>query len=272
LTEAQPWRVEEGRPRRAGVSAFGGSGTNVHLIIEQAPADLSPSSGVDGTEISAGAVDSGEPGECGSGSRLGLSAVPWVLSAKSAAALAGQAGRLLAHLQANEHLDPVDVGWSLTERSTFEHRAVVVGGDRRQLIAGLAGLASGERGADVLVGWAQPVGKTVMVFPGQGSQWLGMGAALLDASPVFAEQMRCCGEAVGKFVEWSVLDVVRGVEGAPGLDRVDVVQPVLWAVTVSLARLWESVGVVPAAVIGHSQGEIAAAYVAGRCRWRTRQR
>ncbi|MFM9701141.1 acyltransferase domain-containing protein, partial [Streptomyces europaeiscabiei] len=103
----------------------------------------------------------------------------------------------------------------------------------------------------------------VFVFPGQGSQWVGMAVELLDASPVFAARFVECGAALGGFVEWSLVDVVRGVEGAPGLDRVDVVQPVLWAVMVSLAALWESFGVRPAAVVGHSQGEIAAAVVAG---------
>ncbi|MDX3559367.1 acyltransferase domain-containing protein, partial [Streptomyces europaeiscabiei] len=103
----------------------------------------------------------------------------------------------------------------------------------------------------------------VFVFPGQGSQWVGMAVGLLDSSPVFAARFAECGAALEGFVEWSLVDVVRGVEGAPGLDRVDVVQPVLWAVMVSLAALWESFGVRPAAVVGHSQGEIAAAVVAG---------
>ena len=103
----------------------------------------------------------------------------------------------------------------------------------------------------------------VLVFPGQGSQWVGMGARLYGESAVFAEQMDLCGEALAGWVDWSLMDVVRGVEGAPGLDRVDVVQPVLWAVMVSLARLWRSVGVVVGGVIGHSQGEIAAACVGG---------
>ncbi len=114
-----------------------------------------------------------------------------------------------------------------------------------------------------MVGRAGAVGKTVFVFPGQGSQWVGMGTQLLDSSTVFAEQMQRCEKALGEYVDWSLIDVIRGVAGAPGLDRVDVVQPVLWAVMVSLAGLWRSLGVVPDAVIGHSQGEIAAACVAG---------
>ncbi len=109
----------------------------------------------------------------------------------------------------------------------------------------------------------RPAGKTVFVFPGQGSQWLGMGVELLDTAPVFAEQINACAEAFAEFVDWSLIDVLRGAPGAPGLDRVDVVQPALFAIMVSLAELWKSVGVRPDAVIGHSQGEIAAAYVAG---------
>src|SRR5262249_10573985 len=159
-------------------------------------------------------------------------------------------------------LSPVDVGWSLVSiRSVFEHRAVVTGADREHLMAALAGLAGGDPGAGVVVGRAQSVGKTAFVFPGQGSQWVGMGAQLLDASTVFATHMQRCDEALSEHVEWSLIDVIRAVAGAPGLNRVDVVQPVLWAVMVSLAELWRSVGVIPDAVIGHSQGEIAAAYV-----------
>ncbi|WP_371935045.1 SDR family NAD(P)-dependent oxidoreductase, partial [Mycobacterium sp. TY813] len=258
LTQAREWPVEQGRPRRAGVSSFGISGTNAHVILEQAPAELG------GVESLTGVGDSGQSGVSESGAGVGLAVVPWVVSGRSEAALAAQAGRLLARVQADERLDPLDVGFSLaTTRSVFEHRAVIVGADRPQLMAGLASLAAGEPGAGVVTGRATSGGKTVLVFPGQGSQWLGMGQQLLDTSPVFTEQMRCCGEALAEFVEWSLLDVVRGVPDAPGLDRVDVVQPVLWAVMVSLAQMWQSVGLTPDAVIGHSQGEIAAAYVAG---------
>ena len=131
------------------------------------------------------------------------------------------------------------------------------------MLAGLDALAGDELSGSVIRGTAVPAGKTVFVFPGQGSQWLGMGIELLDTAPVFARQIEACAEAFTEFVDWSLTEVLRGTPGAPGMDRVDVVQPVLFAVMVSLAELWKSVGVSPDAVIGHSQGEIAAAYVAG---------
>ncbi|OBK98319.1 polyketide synthase [Mycobacterium asiaticum] len=242
LTEGRPWPARE-RPRRAGVSSFGISGTNAHVILEQGPLAVA---------TTPAERDTSKP-------------TAWVLSARSPAALTGQAQRLLTRVTDDPELDPIDVGWSLTTtRSTFEHRAVVVGAGRAQLVAGLSELAAGEPGAGVVVGrTGHAADRTVFVFPGQGSQWVGMGVELLDASTVFADHMRLCEKALGEYVAWSLTDVLRGVPGVPGLDRVDVVQPVLWAVMVSLAELWRSVGVVPDAVIGHSQGEIAAANVAG---------
>ncbi len=237
LTEAQPWRVD-GRARRAGVSSFGISGTNAHVIIEAAP-----------------------PGEVVEPAVAPV-VVPWVVSAKSADGLRAQAARLGQFVGARTELAAADVGWSLAGRSTFEYRAVVLGADRGQLLDGLAQAAEGSPGASVVTGRAAAAGKTVFVFPGQGSQWLGMGVELLDTAPAFAEQLQAWAEAFTEFVDWSLIDVLRGAPGAPGLDRVDVVQPALFAVMVSLAELWKSVGVRPDAVIGHSQGEIAAAYVA----------
>src|ERR1700734_2167666 len=238
LTDQQPWPAN-GRARRAGVSSFGISGTNAHVILEAVPpvepADSAPQPSV----------------------------VPWVVSAKSAAALAAQTSRLAESIGAREQLGIADVGWSLAGRSTFEHRAVVLGRDRSQLLAGLGELADGMPGGSVITGHAAPAGKTAFVFPGQGSQWIGMGVELLDTAAVFAAQMNACAEAFAEFVDWSLIDVLRGVPGAPSVDRVDVVQPALFAVMVSLAELWRSIGVRPDAVIGHSQGEIAAAYVAG---------
>ena len=238
LTETQPWPAD-GRSRRAGVSSFGISGTNAHVIIEAAPA--------------------AQPREAG----RTPTALPWVVSAKSATALQSQAARLAAHVRADGDLDIADVAWTLAGRSNFEHRAVVVGGDRDRLLAGFDELAGDGLAGSVIRGTAAPATKTVFVFPGQGSQWLGMGIELLDTAPVFAQQIDACAAAFAEFVDWSLTDVLRGAPGAPGMDRVDVVQPVLFAVMVSLAELWKSVGVRPDAVIGHSQGEIAAAYVAG---------
>ncbi|MGA2166545.1 MAG: acyltransferase domain-containing protein, partial [Solirubrobacteraceae bacterium] len=139
-----------------------------------------------------------------------------------------------------------------------------MGEDREELLAGLGALAAGESAADVIEGVAGASGGGVaFVFPGQGGQWEGMAVELLDSAPVFAQRLGECGEALAGFVDWRLEDVLRGADGAPGLERVDVVQPALWAVMVALAELWRACGVRPDVVVGHSQGEIAAACVAG---------
>ncbi|QPI56491.1 SDR family NAD(P)-dependent oxidoreductase [Streptomyces malaysiensis subsp. malaysiensis] len=241
VRSATPW-PDTGRPRRAAVSSFGFSGTNAHTILEQAPAE----------EPGPVELVSKQPG-----------VLPWVLSGKSEAALRAQAWRLLDRLHDEPALRPVDIGLSLaTTRAALDHRGVVQGRDREELMAGLTALAEGGMAAGVERG-SVVAGQTAFVFPGQGSQWVRMGVGLMDASPVFAARIEECAGALGEFTDWSLVDVLRGAEGAPSLERVDVVQPVLFAVMVSLAELWRSLGVVPAAVIGHSQGEIAAACVAG---------
>ncbi|MEW1640333.1 type I polyketide synthase, partial [Streptomyces sp. NPDC093801] len=217
-----------------------------------------------GTGPGAGAPDSGP--------RL----LPWPLSAKSPAALAAQAARLRAHLAAlpatpdGTAPTAVDIAHSLaTTRTAFPHRAVLLAADRAGLDRALDALADAEPGApapagtDVVRGTADDTRRPAFVFPGQGSQWAGMAVELLDTAPVFAERLRQCEEALAPHVDWSLTEVLRGAPGAPGFDRVDVVQPVLFAVMVSLAELWRSYGVHPAAVAGHSQGEIAAAAVVG---------
>ncbi|MEU1288817.1 type I polyketide synthase [Kitasatospora sp. NPDC005856] len=237
LTEEREW-PETGRPRRAGVSSFGISGTNAHVILEQAPEEQP-------------ADREAEPS--------GADA-PWLLSGRTEAAVRAQAGRLAEHLDDHPSLAPVDVAHSLaTGRSAFTHRAVAVDADR----AALAAYAAGQNPTTVMTGTADVTGKTVFVFPGQGSQWAGMAVELLDTEPAFAERIVECAQALAEFTDWNLLDVLRGTDGAPGYDRVDVVQPALWAVMVSLAALWQAHGVHPDAVIGHSQGEIAAATVAG---------
>ncbi|MEE1943324.1 SDR family NAD(P)-dependent oxidoreductase [Streptomyces sp. TRM 70361] len=235
LTDARQW-PETDRPRRAGVSSFGMSGTNAHVILEAAP-----------QAVDVAGVAPEEPSGAGE-------VVPWLLSGRSGDALRGQAERLLSVGGA----DPVDVGWSLvTGRAVLEQRAVLLGPD---YAAQLRALAAAEEAAGVVRGGVVR-GSTVFVFPGQGSQWVGMAAELLDVEPVFAARMEQCHRALEPFTDFSLLEVVRG-EGAD-LERVEVVQPVLWAVMVSLAELWASVGVLPSAVVGHSQGEIAAAVAAG---------
>ncbi|PNG95566.1 Oleandomycin polyketide synthase [Streptomyces malaysiensis] len=253
LTEARPW-PETGHPRRAGISSFGVSGTNAHLILEQAPeeAPAETDAGTESTEPEA-------PGLVATGG-----AVPWVLSAKNPTALRAQADRLIAHLSAHPDTDPVDMGWSLaTARTALEHRAVVLATDIDQATAALTALSEGQPHPALTTGETGTDGKTVFVFPGQGAQWTGMGAQLLNSSPVFAARLHECAEALAPYTDWSLIDVITGTPGAPSLDRVDVLQPTTFALMVSLATLWQANGIHPDAVIGHSQGEIAAAHIAG---------
>jgi pimaricinolide synthase PimS2 len=263
LNEAMPWPVN-GRPRLAGVSAFGMSGTNAHVIVEEAPADP-VAAAEDGAPLGeSGRTDPADESAAPVLSGSGVSA--WLVSGRGAEGLAAQAGRLREFAVGRPDLDPADVAWSLaTARSTFEQRSVVIGTDREELAAGLAAVATGQPAAGVVTGAVGPggAGRVVFVFPGQGSQWVGMGRELLVSSPVFAARFAECGEALAPFVDWSLEDVLAGAEGAPGLQAADVVQPVLWAVMVSLAAVWQAAGVNPDAVVGHSQGEIAAACVAG---------
>ncbi|MCQ4198045.1 type I polyketide synthase, partial [Streptomyces parvulus] len=221
LTETRDWPAAD-RPRRAGVSSFGVSGTNAHVILEQAPAV--------------------EPDEDPAPTR-GLPVIPLVVSAKSRTALADQSERVRRLLEPAGELRPLDVAFSLaTGRSALEHRSVTLD---HITVEGVASDSSG---------------RTVLVFPGQGTQWVGMGRELLDSSPVFAARLGECAAALEPFVDFDPVEVLRS--GA-ALERVEVIQPVTWAVMVSLAELWRSVGVVPDAVVGHSQGEIAAAAVSG---------
>ncbi|MFF3487441.1 beta-ketoacyl synthase N-terminal-like domain-containing protein, partial [Streptomyces sp. NPDC002701] len=220
LTELREW-PGVGRARRAAVSSFGVSGTNAHVILEQAP----PTEPVEDAVVRE------------------LPVVPLVVSAKSETALGVQSGRVRGLLEPVGGLRPVDVAFSLASgRSVFEYRQVRLG---EVVVEGVA---------------SEALGRTVLVFPGQGTQWAGMGAQLLDESPVFAARMHDCAAALSPFVDFDVVEVLRGGEA---LERVEVIQPVTWAVMVSLAELWRSLGIEPDAVMGHSQGEIAAAAVSG---------
>lgn len=237
-TDATPW-PERGRPRRAGVSSFGMGGTNAHVIVEQAPA------------VPQDAAPQGDP------------MVAWVVSGRTDAALAAQAERLAARLGADEDVSAVDVGWSLaTTRTVFEQRAVLVGAGRAPLVNGLAALASGNRGAPAALGRATALGKTVFVFPGQGTQRLGMGRELWRRFPVFAQAFDAAVAALDGHLRRPLREVMWG-DDPTALRDTEFAQPALFAVEVALAALWRSWGVVADVVLGHSVGEIAAACVAG---------
>ncbi|MEU6162048.1 type I polyketide synthase [Streptomyces sp. NPDC047130] len=255
VTHRQPW--PEG-PRLAGVSSFGYGGTNAHLALTGPPTGTPAASGTSAAPetpaatATAGAADAPEP--------AAPARVPWVLSARSEPALREQARRLLAHLADHPGLSLADVGHSLaTTRADHQHRAVVLGRDQAELVHGLQALASGAQAPNLLTGSGAGV-DPVLMFAGQGAQWAGMAAALLRSFPVFAERFAACGTALEPYVDWKLAEVI---DDADALERVDVVQPALWAMMVSLARLWEHFGVRPAVLLGHSQGEIAAACAAG---------
>ncbi|HEY8978301.1 MAG TPA: type I polyketide synthase [Streptomyces sp.] len=244
LSHAREW-PEHGRPRRAGVSAFGVSGTNAHVILEQAPQSVDQ--------------EGPEAGESGP--------VAWVVSARSEVALREQAVRLGQRVESSAALALTDVGFSLAAgRSVFEHRAVVVGGDRGELLAGLGAVASGSEAPGVVRGVAgADVPDVAVLFSGQGAQRLGMGRELYEAFPVFAAAWDAVCEVLDPLLGTPLRSVVWAPEsGDQGLvDRTVWAQAGLFAFEVAAFRLLESWGVVPRFVVGHSVGEIAAAHVAG---------
>lgn len=222
-------------PRRAGVSSFGMGGTNAHVIVEQAPV--------------------AEPGGTAPPDDV---TVPWVLSARSAEGLANQAGRLARRVGGS---GIADVGWSLvTTRSQFQHRAVLVGSDREQLASALTGV--GESGSGAVVGRAGTPGSTVFVFPGQGSQYLGMGRQLYDRFPAFAGAFDEVLAALDSHLTSPLRQVIWGHDRAL-LQSTEFAQPGLFAVQIAMSALLRSWGVTPDVVLGHSVGEIAAAQLAG---------
>ncbi|WP_159061017.1 type I polyketide synthase, partial [Streptomyces hygroscopicus] len=275
LTEAREWPRDE-RPRRAGVSSFGISGTNAHLILEQAPEEVAaaardgeaePVAAVaDGTTAEepvavVGAVE-GEPVD---------GPVPWVVSARGTEALRGQARALADRVTADPAVTPAEVGWSLLRsRTLFDHRAVVIGQDRRELVAGLEALAAGEPHPALVhpaqaTGTTDTSGQTVFLFSGQGSQRPGMGAGLYHRFPVFTEAFDEVCTLLDPHLQHPLKEVAFSTdpEHAALLNHTTYAQTALFALHIALARLLHSTGVLPDAVIGHSIGEIAAAHIAG---------
>jgi acyl transferase domain-containing protein len=294
LREAVPW-PDGDTPRRAAVSSFGASGTNAHVILEQAPVAQGRGAHGEGEgpsqapaaqnrlggklaqESGMGAAQStdGAHGSKGGGDLTGPSAwaegtwtdnvLPWIVSANDEPGLVDQAQLLGERVGGDRSLRPLDIAFSLTRKPQLKRRAVVLGSGRDGLLESLGALGHGRSAPEVVTGWEHRAGDgpVVFVFPGQGAQWEGMARELMSSSPVFAESMAMCEQALEPFVDWSLREVVMGEAADAGLDRLDVVQPALFATMVSLSALWRACGVHPDAVVGHSQGEIAAAYVAG---------
>ena len=253
VSKQRDWPSRDDSTRRAGVSAFGFSGTNAHAIIEESPTHtdaLAESSLASSREA---LLKEGES-----------AAMLFPLSGKTPQALQAQGQALLHWLERNPQAPIEDVSATLAfRRMSFKHRAVVQASSRKQLLERLRIQAQGLADVQRVNGEAKRSRRVVFVFPGQGAQWAAMAQSLLQTSPVFRHAIEACEEALSPVVDWSLLSVLREEKDAPSLKRVDVVQPVLFAMMVALTRLWQAHGVQPDAVIGHSQGEIAAAYIAG---------
>ncbi|WP_051023031.1 hybrid fatty acyl-AMP ligase/type I polyketide synthase [Nocardia pneumoniae] len=240
--EPMPWPRSD-RPRRAGVSAFGLSGTNAHVILEEAPPE---------PVVVPDTVDD-----------RSVALLP--ISARSQPSLHGQAERLLDLVVADPRLEPGPVARALAlQRTQFERRAVVVAGDRDEMVRALRDLVDGKPSPNAVVG-AGPVltnAKTAFVFPGQGTQWVGMARDMLASCEEFRTEFEKCDKAFSAHLDWSLSDRLTTMTAADLADF-PVVQPLLFATMAALAAAWRAAGVTPDAVVGHSQGEIAAAYCAG---------
>ena len=249
LTEAEPWEAN-GRPRRAGVSSFGASGTNAHVILEEAPEPTQ--------------VEGGEEADTPSSPLPGTIVLP--LSAKSEAALREAAANLATHLAENPELDLGDIAHSLvTTRALFEQRAVVLGQGRDELIEALKALAGGEPTPDAIEGSARQ-GKLAFLLTGQGAQRAGMGRELYESSPAFAQALDEACEAIDQHLERPLKDLLFAEEHTPEaalLSNTTYTQPALFAIELALYRLTEQLGLKPDYLTGHSIGELTAAHISG---------
>ncbi len=249
LSEPVPWPEGEA-PRRAGVSSFGVSGTNAHVILEQAPER--PKAALVASDAPKGPLVASDAPKATLGRW-----VPWTVSGRTLEALRAQAERLLSHVAAHS-AEPAEIGTALAGRTVFAHRAVVVGADRDELVRGLAAVAADRPAPGVSTG-VRAEGGTAFLFTGQGAQRLGMGAGLSREFPVFADAF---AEVCAEFDAHLDRPLLEAID-TDLLDQTGYTQPALFAIEVALFRLLESWGVRPDRLAGHSIGELAAAHVAG---------
>ncbi len=255
LSAARPWPVT-GRPRRAGVSSFGVSGTNAHLVLEEAEPEQAEQAQRPAPVERSGSEKTRPGPTCGA-------TVPWVLSGRTEAALRTQAARLLDHLDEHSDWSAAEVGAALARtRGTFEHRAVLLGADPAGFRAGLAALAAGEPRPGLVRGVARGDARVVFVLPERPAERADRVLRLLDASPLFAERLAACDAALVEVAGWSATQVLRGATGAPDPARPEVGRAVGWAALVALAGWWQGHGVDPAAVVAPGEGAVAGACVA----------
>ncbi|MFI1184589.1 SDR family NAD(P)-dependent oxidoreductase, partial [Streptomyces sp. NPDC020799] len=244
LTTTTPWPTAS-RPRRAAVSAFGISGTNAHIILEQAPPEELP------------------PPATSPDDRP----LTWVVSAHTPAALRDQAERLRVHAAARPQLPAADIAHALADtRAALHHRAAVVGGTREDLLDGLAAQASDRRDRNTVRGTADADRALVFLFAGQGAQRVGMGQQLYRTHPAFTQAFDEVCETIGPHLDRPLRDVVFAAPQSPDaalIHRTEYTQSALFAVETALFRVLEQHGVHPDHLIGHSIGELAAAHVAG---------
>ena len=261
----EPW--PEGGGSAAGVSSFGMGGTNCHLLLSGAPQRATAGGGgsfQDTRARSERTTPLARARRRTRAKRRGRRSCRGSCPDTTSLRCARRPRACTTTSRRDPELTAADVGWTLaTARTRLDRRAVVAGADRATLLARLASVARGEPGDEIAVGSAGPAGKVAFVFPGQGSQWPGMALELWRSAPAFARAIEACAEALSPFLDWSLEDVLRNAPGAPPLEQVDVVQPVMFAMAVSLAALWRSYGIEPELVVGHSQGEVAAAHVSG---------